>query len=456
MIVIINFSLPALERWSSERGMRLQHEATPANSRFTLAAARLARTPFCLFLGLLFVGCSGGDATLTLPSDTPAGSGEPAAPDASDLGPAVLVTGLVPGVDSALLYVGALPELPTGEVSYSRFREFSIQDGYVYTNAGHVYVWEGQAREMTRFSVNEAYELVEGPRVSFANRLPGSSNHVFISPTRAYSLSSDLDEVLVWDPEAMVITGSIPMSLPERPATMESFAYYKPGTVVGDKVIWEIVSVDSTNNAAYPATLLAIANTNDEAPVRFTEDTRCVGGGGTEVDAQGNLYVRAGALWGQYAAYGAGSENVRTCMLRVNAGEEAFDPSFMLDFQELTGSYVNYPWFHITGSQYLAHAWNPETPLPETVDDFYAPDATTQFRQLLVDVEARTAEPYPHLAGGRLISSDEFKIDGVSYYQLSQTGYVAGGSTDVVELRPEGIVQRFSVLGSIWAMARIR
>ena len=415
-------------------------------------------------LGLLALGCSeGADETMTLPGGS--GNGEPTPGDttdnepgdtAEDTGKAVLVVGLLPGVDSFTLYAAALPDIPEGDVDYSRYREFPAQDGYVYTSGGYVFVWDGQSREMTRFSVNAAYELVEGPRVSFAARLPGSSHHVFVSPTRAYSLSSDLDEVLVWDPEAMIITGSIPMQLPERPAGMESFAYYSPGVIVGDKVIWEIVSVDSTNNIAYPATTLAIASTANEEPVRFVEDSRCVGGGGARVDAEGNYYVRAGALWGQYPAFGEGSENVRTCMLRVNAGEEAFDPNFLVDFRDLTGSYVNYPWFHVGDHQYLAHAWDPALPPPQTVDDFYALDATPRFRQLLIDVDAQTAEPYPHLAGGRLISSDEFQIDGVSYYQYSQTGYTAGGSTDVVELRPEGIVQRFHVPGSIWAFARIR
>jgi hypothetical protein len=172
-------------------------------------------------------------------------------------------------------------------------------------------------------------------------------------------------------------------------------------------------------------------------------------------DAQGDYYVRAGALWGQYAAYGEGSESVRTCLLRIAAGEEQFDPDYLLDFRELTGSYVNYPWFHVTGSQYLALAWDPAQALP-SVDEFYLPDTTALFRPLLVDVDARTAAPYPAVAGGKLISSDEFQVDGVSYYQLSQTGYVDGGTADIVELRPEGVVPRFHVPGSIWALARIR
>jgi len=402
-------------------------------------------------------GCSNDDETQV---EVGLGASQPAAPagdePSAELSPAVLVVGFVPGVDSANLYAAALPELPTGDVEYSGYREFSASEAYMYTSGGYVFFWNGEDRTMTRFSVDADYQLVDGPTISFANQIPGSSHHTFISPTRAYTLSRDLDQVLVWNPETMEITGSIPITLPDRPATMVSFPYYSPGVVVGDRVIWDIVTVDETNNVPFRNTTLAIASTLSDEPVRFIEDGRCVGGGGGRADAEGNYYVRAGALWGQYAAYGAGSEGVRTCLLRARAGEDSFDPDYLLDFQELTGTYVNYPWYHVEGSRYLALAWDPALPLP-SLDEFYAPDTSALFRPLLVDIDARTAVPYPDLAGGKVISSDEFTIDGVSYYQFSQTGYaVDDGSTDIVELRPEGIVQRFHVPGSIWQLARIR
>jgi hypothetical protein len=413
---------------------------------------------FSLLASAAAVGCS-DEATVVRAPGTPETPGTPEAPGPGapepEDAPAVMVAGLVPGVDGYTLYVAAFPELPTGDVGYSTFREFSGTDTYVYAAGGYIFFWDGGARQMTRFSVDAEYNLVEGPTVSFANEVPGAGNHVFISPTRAYSLSTDLDGVVVWNPETMTITGRIPMELPERPGAMTSFAYYAPGTVAGDRVVWEIVTADSDNIIAYPATTLAVASTESEEPVQFIEDDRCVGGGGGYADAQGNFFVRAGALWGQFAAFGEAASTVRTCMLRLNAGETSFDPDFMLDFQNVTGSYVNYPWFHVADDQYLALAWDPARPLP-TIDEFYLPDTTALFRPLLIDVEAGSAAPYPDLAGGKFISSDEFKIDGVSYYQFSQTGYVDGGSTDVVELRPEGIVQRFHVPGSLWALARVR
>lgn len=366
---------------------------------------------------------------------------------------AVLVGGLLRTVEGYNLYAAALPEVPSGDVEYSKFREFSATDAYLYTHAGYVFLWEGESLEMQRFSVSPTLELLDGPTLSLSTRVPGASNHVFISPRRAYSLSTDLDAIVVWDPEAMEITGTIPIEPLDRPAGMSSFAYWGRGDVVGDHVIWEIVSTDEENNTAYPATTLLIASATSDEPVRFIEDSRCVGGGGAHVDAKGDYYVRAGALWGRFAAF---DPSVRTCVLRVKSGEVEFDPDYLVDLEELTGSYVNYPWFHVTGSKYVAHAWDPELPLPETLDDFYASDASTRYRQLLVDVQAGTAEPYPDLEGGHLISSDEFRIDGVSYYQYSETGYVEDGSSDIVELHPSGVVQRFHVPGSLWAFARIR
>lgn len=406
-------------------------------------------------LALVAAACSDEITVLPAP-EAPSEEPEAPAPEDEEPGPAILIAGLVAGVDGYTLYISAEPEIPSGDFDYSRSLEINATDSYAYTSGGAVFVWEGESLRMRRFDLGDDLELEEGPTLGFSNEVPGASNHVFISATRAYSLSTDLDRVVVWNPEAMEITGTIEIPELDRPEGMTSFAYWGRGDVVGDRVIWEIVSSDDESNVAYPATTLAIASASDEEPVTFIEDERCTGGGGGLADANGDYYVRSGAMWGRFAALGEGAEDVRTCVLRLNAGDDAFDPDYLVDFRELTGSYVNYPWFHVSGSQYVAHVWPSETPLPESVDDFYASDAATHYEQLLVDVDTQTSEPYPHLAGASLISSDEFKIDGVSYYQLSETGYVEGGSTDVVELHPDGIERRFHVLGSLWALARIR
>jgi hypothetical protein len=54
-----------------------------------------------------------------------------------------------------------------------------------------------------------------------------------------------------------------------------------------------------------------------------------------------------------------------------------------------------------------------------------------------------------------MVSSLEFELDGVAYYQLSQTGSDVNGSAQISELRPTGLVPRYS-LPVLWALARIR
>jgi hypothetical protein len=77
-------------------------------------------------------------------------------------------------------------------------------------------------------------------------------------------------------------------------------------------------------------------------------------------------------------------------------------------------------------------------------------------RPLLIDTDAGTAVPYPGLGNSKAIDGVTRKIDGISYYQLSQTGYVEDGNTDVVELHPSGIVQKFHLSGFLIGLERVR
>ena len=44
----------------------------------------------------------------------------------------------------------------------------------------------------------------------------------------------------------------------------------------------------------------------------------------------------------------------------------------------------------------------------------------------------------------------------MSYFEVSETGAVEGGTTDVVALTPTGTVQKFHMSGSLMTLARIR
>jgi hypothetical protein len=406
-----------------------------------------------LALAWLAWSCSDEVKVLAPPGgESPAeNGGQASSGDAAPMNPALLVAVYVAGVDDdRSIYIGALPDVPSGELDYSSFLEFGNVD--VTTHAGSVFVWERDPATMTRFSVNTDLSLSQRETLSFSNYgLGGGGELVYASDTRAYILSPQLDTIVVWDPSQMQITGEIPVDLPAalHAPGLEPFAH--KGQVVGDSVVWQIVAADFDTSRIHPGVALAMASATTDEPVRFIEDERCVGADGGYVDARGDYYVRAGGYWGLFAAYGDDAAASRTCVLRVRAGEEAFDPEYLVDMRELTGTYVNFPWFHVQGSQYLAQAWNPSVPIPELVDDYWL---GAGLEPILVDIDSGRVTPYPDMDGAVMISSAEVVVDGVTYYTLSDQ-VLGADQVQVVELRPEGIVPRFS-LPSLWAFARIR
>ncbi|WP_437733335.1 hypothetical protein [Sorangium sp. So ce1335] len=383
-------------------------------------------------------------------SDDPSGANGGDVPD-SATNPAVLVAGQVynPG-DEFLTYIGIFPEVPQGDVGFGDFREFGNATVTVY--GGRVFV--EQDGVMQRFSVNEKLELVDGPRFTWADLGISGANAtstVFISATRAYTFAPQLGVIVVWDPEAMVRTAIVDLDFPERPEGMETWAY--DGHVVGDNVIWNVFSGNFEASVPHPALTLAIAPAHSEAPPTFVEDARCLPGGPSFLDENGDYYVHGGGYYGYFHAYG-GIQDSRTCALRVKAGTTEFDPDYLLDYEAVTGSYVNTPWIGVTEGQYVTRAWDPSVPIPELADDFWAAETN---RAMLVDQASGTAAPYPDLDGFFSIDGETRIVDGVSYFQLSKTGYDVGGNAEVVELHPDGIRQKFRLSGGfLLALARVR
>ena len=368
--------------------------------------------------------------------------------------PAVLVGVFVQNPEGRNIYVGAISDLPAAELEYSGFLEFGNVDAYAY--GGWVFVWDRDAATMARYGVREDLAFfVDGERLGFSGQTGGAEfyggGHAFISKTRAYTLSSELDRVIVWNPSSMEITGTIAMEPPETPEGFSS----SPANpiVVGDRVVWQIVTTNYDGQQIEHSVTLAVAAANADTPVEYVVDERCAGANGAHVDARGDLYVRADGYWGFYAAYGERASEVHTCVLRLKRGAKAFDPDYLVSMEDLTGSRINWPWFHVEGSTYVAWTWDERQPPPTDPNDYWL---SRSFKPLLVDLELGTSEPYPDLDGTIIVSSEERALDGKPYYEWSKTGFIGEQNhAEVVELTRLGIRRTFS-LPSLWALARIR
>ena len=89
-------------------------------------------------------------------------SGRPGEPTNS----AVLIAGQAYTAEDYLTYVGVFPEVPEGDVDFENFRE--LGNANVTVHDGRVFV--EQDGVMQRFSVDEALQLVAGPRFSWARQ----------------------------------------------------------------------------------------------------------------------------------------------------------------------------------------------------------------------------------------------------------------------------------------------
>jgi hypothetical protein len=362
---------------------------------------------------------------------------------------AVMVVGQAYTVDDYLTYLRIFPEVPAGNVDFSEFREFGNANAYAF--GGYVFVEEDGV--VTRFTVNDQLELVEGPAIAWTNYGIASANAsytVFASIDRAYTFAPELGVVLMWNANDMTLTGTLPLDLPERPASMETWAY--DGHLIGDTVVWNVFSGDFDAVSSFPGVTLAFADAQSDEPVRIVEDDRCLGGGPSRVAEDGTYYVQAAAYYGYFYAYGA-TPGARTCMLRLTPGADSLDPGFMVDYQSLTGSYVSDLWLPVGGSRYVVRAWDPGVAFPENPDEFWDNAA---LRALIVDTETGSSEPYPDLDGLVSIDGKARDVDGVSYYQINQTGYDVGGEVDVVELHPDRVRQKFHLSGFLLGLERVR
>jgi hypothetical protein len=249
--------------------------------------------------------------------------------------PAYMVASRLRTPSGRTFYVSVEPDLEARTVDLSRAFELNgFSRAYAYDGA--VFTMDSEALEITRHRVTGDLDLVPQGSFSLAGRGIRAFRplFVFLSSTRAYYVDFDGLQVVVWNPEEMVIEGTFPLENVDR----EGFTTEATDVrVVGDRVFVTLAWTNFTLLDLVPKVGVLVLDAANDAQEGIFEDDRCAAAGGAFVGADGDLYVLGDNDDGRYAAFGS-RELPPPCLLRVRAGADGFDPDYYLDLRELTGA----------------------------------------------------------------------------------------------------------------------
>ncbi|WP_394821650.1 hypothetical protein [Pendulispora albinea] len=210
-----------------------------------------------------------------------------------------------------------------------------------------LFVGTNTSGKLTRYTLGEGGKLSANGTVNFeAQQVPNftaySAYFQFIQPNKAYFFAANAAKIVIWDPEQLIITGSIPLPAivrkdPANPATSYTTTFTGAPIRSGDK-LYSFVSWDTragTTIKVPAASAVVVVDTAadtaevivDEGVCGFARDGVLVGDW---------LYV---ATEGAAASvhYLNAANSPAPCLRRFNVKTKTFDPAFKVDLNGLAG-----------------------------------------------------------------------------------------------------------------------
>lgn len=336
---------------------------------------------------------------------------------------------IVFGDEGETSYVSLLPDLEPQEVSLDTAREIPGWAG-VWTNAGKLFVSDGESPLMWRYDVSASGQYSEEGKISFANYGLEYADGAFVSEDKVYAFA---DEVVVWNPKTMKVTGSFP--LPEiedkerglewsRLSTGRSFAVRGNRAYVATNwANWDeydvaedslIVVIDTDKDEvidtlSVPCPYLDVATVTDDGYVYFSNWIYSVG---------------PTLLHGRRKA----------CAARIAPGKDQIDPDWSLTFADVTGGREGGVLRYLGDNKAVFVAYH-----DELVEDLASYDSSeladlTNWRFWIVDLETLEASPlegvdwsvggyYSSRVDGRLfLFVPEANWESTAFYEVLQDG----------------------------------
>ncbi|HVW24524.1 MAG TPA: hypothetical protein VHC69_04110 [Polyangiaceae bacterium] len=287
-----------------------------------------------LLLSLFAVACG---------SDGKLGGGAPA--KAVD-GPLYAISTSILTSDSSTSYLTTAGSLDKGPaVSLDDAIEFGDSArAYGRDGTNVVYVTSSEDAIMTEVTFDASGTGHRGRTLSFSNlglsATTGGNVNYHISATKAYFVSQDLAQIIIWNPHKMTYERTVELPFEASPGAADIVFYPRP-IVVGHQLVLVATTYDAND---IPLGLVVnVVDTDADRVVSSTLETRCHDLLQSAVDANGDRYFASS----DYAAaqHLLIPSSPGPCMLRMRGGETGFDPDWS---RTLTGDLETPLWTGVT------------------------------------------------------------------------------------------------------------
>ncbi len=248
----------------------------------------------------------------------------------SSHGPLYLISTSVLTNDLSTSYLAVVDSLAAGpQLQLDNAMEFG-NGGRAFgaPKAGVVYVTSYDDPTLTEVTVQADGTLAKGRVLSFQQQgifdTTGANVLHFISPGKAYFVSQETQEIVVWDPSEMTVVKTIPLEIPLLP-TSTFLRFYPQPILVGDKLV--LISSESDDNDIYAPSVITVVDYEQDRVLSNERESRCPALGNSAVDSRGDRYF-AQDNYAVAVHFKFPETAPAPCMLRIRAGETSFDPDW--------------------------------------------------------------------------------------------------------------------------------
>lgn len=239
------------------------------------------------------------------------------------------------GEDTTSTYLSVLRSLEQQEIAYDEAREFA---GWadLWVHEDHVFVTDGEAPALTRYSVARDGGLDEGTRLSFSNYGAETAafwRNLFVDATKAYLFAPGSREMVIWNPETLEITGTLALpALPDRGAQQLYGTTDRSAVVRGDRLYLPVAWGDFNDvSLSGDSAVLVIDTASDQ--VIDSLSVACPDLNVATLDDRGDIYFSNWVYGISPALFEGGAH---TCAVRIKANEDVIDEGWSLTFADVT------------------------------------------------------------------------------------------------------------------------